>query len=513
MERFALFSSDQLVKKATDIQAQSTLLLDTLVQRHQLETKVRDDKIAQLERENASLKQIVDEMNSEIQALELEASVKREEGFNNNGGGEGLESLDASGRRSSRYDVEEEDQALLQEENEIAFLEADRSGWECENGWLRASITRAQMEKLGRSLRTANEEVRILAREISGRWSSNLYELVVLGVKPFGYSGGEVPSIRESTDRDSSKEGATTRRGRWSWNMDGYKRKEVVVVASHSPRACLETLPFELADMIVSLLTDPEKSNLGLVNFQLLRTVARTLYHAPTMSETEVISFANARLPYISEDNRIQPLLLPSTLHLKRVNAIAAFPSQLLVPPSGYSYEELEVGFEMWSYPIPIHRLNIPTDDVASPDYTLRYWSPLLHVLNPSSLQLTVGSGKDKLLPPTIFWTARLSRYTPVLTAFTKEWDRLEEVVAVGPRSVMLLQGGTGNDLAFAECLERSRVALGRGPTLYFMLETKRAGREAEEEWVSKKGLGTRLSLSPPALNGDETSCRLIMKG
>lgn len=134
MERFALFSSDQLVKKATEIQAQSTLLLEILVQRHQFETKVRDDKIARLERENASLKQIVDELNSETQALELEASVKvdqlskevhpggswvwvwdpeREEGFNNNGGGEGLESLDASGRRSSRYDVEKDDQTSL----------------------------------------------------------------------------------------------------------------------------------------------------------------------------------------------------------------------------------------------------------------------------------------------------------------------------------------------------------------------------------------------------------------
>lgn len=232
-----------------------------------------------------------------------------------------------------------------------------------------------------------------------------------------------------------------------------------------------------------------------------------------SLTTSDFLPPSQNQLPYISEDNRIQPLLLPSTLHLKRVNAIAAFPSQLLVPPSGYSYEEIEVGFDIWSYPIPIHRLNIPTVDVASPDHTLRYWSPLLHVLNPSSLQLTVGSGKDKLLPPTISWTARPSRYTPVLTAFTKEWDRLEEVVAVGPRSVMLLQGGTGNDLAFAECLERSRLALGRGRTLYFMLETKRAGREAEEEWVSKNGLGTRLALSAPVLNGDETSCRLVMKG
>lgn len=63
------------------------------------------------------------------------------------------------------------------------------------------------------------------------------------------------------------------------------------------------------------------------------------------------------------------------------------------------------------------------------------------------------------------------------------------------------------------ECLERSRVALGRGPTLSYQLETKRAGREVEEEWVSKKSVGTRLARSPPDLKGDESFCRLVMKG
>ena len=419
-----------------------------------------------------------------------------------------------------------------------------------------------------------------------------LYDLVVLGLRgardsPFRTRMGEVGTGFSRRLRKLEILAESDWKGRWTWDMmsgpaphsslflcpfrfehgkpegsyrffcfpfvqprqqNGYKRKGVAVVASNSPRASFVTLPVEIADMIVSLLTDREKSILGLVSFQYLQIVARTLFHSPKMSEREAIWFANARvsLPfplltrshllstrsllafvlhllhllllnqrlYASPTNRIRALLLPSTLRLQRVNWLVHFPSHLLVSYQGYSYLEGSSPLEMFSQDlIPLPKLNILTIDVASPDNELRYWSHLLYVLNPSSLQVTVGSEADRLIPPTITSVSRPHSLHGDLVGFAKKWNRLEEVVAVGPRSVFLLQGGSGNELAIGRCLESSRLALRRGPALYFQLETKRAGREVEEEWISKKSVGTRLARPPPALIGDESFCRLVMKG
>ena len=79
MEEYSSLSSDQLLDKAVNVQAESTLLLQSVVRRLQIERKNQDLEDARLLNENATLKRLVKKTEAKLQALELEATNKIED--------------------------------------------------------------------------------------------------------------------------------------------------------------------------------------------------------------------------------------------------------------------------------------------------------------------------------------------------------------------------------------------------------------------------------------------------
>ena len=73
----------------------------------------------------------------------------------------------------------------------------------------------------------------------------------------------------------------------------------LIVVASGSPalpRPSLDSLPVELADIIISLLPNKDKISLAQSSFRFLQLVASKLYDSPTMQEKEAVAFVTARV-------------------------------------------------------------------------------------------------------------------------------------------------------------------------------------------------------------------------
>lgn len=79
MEEYSSLTSDQLLDQAVNVQAESSILLQTLVRRLQIERKNQDVDNARLLNENATLKRLVKKTEAELQALELEATSKIED--------------------------------------------------------------------------------------------------------------------------------------------------------------------------------------------------------------------------------------------------------------------------------------------------------------------------------------------------------------------------------------------------------------------------------------------------
>lgn len=72
-----------------------------------------------------------------------------------------------------------------------------------------------------------------------------------------------------------------------------------IIVASGLPtlpRPSLDSLPVELADIIISLLPNKDKISLAQSSFRFLQLVASKLYDSPTMQEKEAVAFVTARV-------------------------------------------------------------------------------------------------------------------------------------------------------------------------------------------------------------------------
>ncbi|KAL7417741.1 hypothetical protein BDY24DRAFT_432754, partial [Mrakia frigida] len=175
-------------------------------------------------------------------------------------------------------------------------------------------------------------------------------------------------------------------KGRWLWSGEKYRRATPQVTESKRPPS-LDSLPVELFNSVTSLLGRPEHLALCQVSFNLLGKSSSLIYRdAISLGSKRAASFVSSRnhtpLP---PDNRICPLLLPSTLVLShsRFN-----PSHLasLIPPRP-------------TPPIPLDRLLIS----RSSSSTFVQWSPVLQLLNPSLLHFDGLRALDPNQLPTTF--------------------------------------------------------------------------------------------------------------
>ncbi|KAL7417635.1 hypothetical protein BDY24DRAFT_375542 [Mrakia frigida] len=276
-------------------------------------------------------------------------------------------------------------------------------------------------------------------------------------------------------------------KGHWTWSMDTYQPSVVkrLPPPSSDPPPSLQTLPMEITEMILALLTRRDKLSLAGTSFNILKLVAGDVYRAPSMDQLQASTFALARLE--PSRNRIRRVLTPRTLVLAADLSIYdgstdTFPLLIALTPSCYPpAPPISNGVESEPLPFPSNpsRPSIPLPKVSLAidgfQDELTLWFPLLQVLNPRIFQIstTTSDPSNRTSAPTL---------TPVpgthVDALCYGWDRLQCVIACGEESVPL---SWSNDMAFSDRLERNRP-VGKKRKETYMLRTHFRGQKQEEE-------------------------------